>query len=536
MYDEVGAPLRFWFGACFGFSVAASAVAISLKLHLLVRTVRARQEEVVARSKANALEERLDEVRLEIRALYCYILLTVFEDVPLGSLNLAYLRLILVNPTNVKAQSTTGAILTVATFSSTFFIIGYNLRQLLGLPDAWTRQQTLNESVAVLERVRIVFEKHSLACAVRQWRAVSSVQVLLRACQPNDAATSDGASKLEVTTNRIRTGSEIAIDDANSEGCEQGESMATEDNNVFRQMEVASDAADGDRGMKADKTASDTADAVPSHLAGKRSSLSVVWDDALSRAIVSIERHEDARATERNLGTQIDNLGTQIDNLGTQIGAQQQQGALQSTHPMPGAGEPPDLGLSTKPRYTSGSRSTLMLQWDERSNEAMVSISRLDNTALPVARASLEQLPTALKGKDSTLQPLDSRRALQTFSEARGGEMYSDAYHSEHASKARGGEMYSDAYHPEHAPPRQHASLCLPLALAAHSEGTSSLFSRMVLPATLRNIPVIGSTQAHRTPQKWGDNSLLPEPELETISNMLRLVDVQRAADELAWI
>ena len=190
MYDEVGEPLRFWFVVCFGFAAAASAIAISLKLHLLVCTVRARHIEFVASSetssmqkesndvgfqrvassKTNPMGKRLDEVRLELRAVYCFILVTVLEDIPLGSLNLAYLRLILVSSTNVKAQSTTGAILTLATFGSTFCIIGYNLRQILGLPDLWHREHALVNASVILERARLSLQRQSLARAVRRWQ------------------------------------------------------------------------------------------------------------------------------------------------------------------------------------------------------------------------------------------------------------------------------------------------------------------------------------------------------------------------------
>ena len=407
MYDEVGAPLRFWFAACFGFAAAASAVAISLKLHCLVHTVRARQHEVFASSKPNAIKQKLDEVRLELRALYCYVLLTVFEDIPLGSLNLAYLRLILINPTNVKAQSTTGAMLTMATFSSTLLIIGYNCRQILGLPDLWKRQQSLEESCFVLERARIVLQQHCMTNAVREWRAAAFYKIRPPFCKPNDAAevhaarTSnseereeasfqlEGKSAIDDTNGEVYITVDMTADDMSSvkEGplkpSEPEFTIDTADRDKLKNASVASDAAsraslDENAARDNTKHAAEagrccaSCEAVgllapvsrPSQVATQRSSLSVVWDPLLGKAVVSMERHEDSSAEDLRLRTRVTTKEPQGTSHGTE-------------------------GTSPKTHDTCGSKRTLTLQWDERTNAATVSINRLDKADPPSARGVL---------------------------------------------------------------------------------------------------------------------------------------------------
>jgi hypothetical protein len=381
MYDEIGAPLRFWFAVCFGFAATASAVAISLKLQLLVHTVRGRHKlaqfdldgvDVFKCSKTNAVKQRLAEVRYQIRAIYCFVLLTVFEDIPLGSLNLAYLRLILLNPTNVKTQSTTGATLTIAALASTFLVIGYNFKHILSLSDLWLHQQNLEglcrlHSAAVVEKTRIVYERHSLARAVRHWHAVISFQVPPRFHQSIDNA-------IDIATIEANVAIEIATIDAASFASDVD---ATIDANVaieIATIDAASVASDVDatidtvRDLSGDvpmwgclpidpvatyptatrdvacndvlpedpiRSGAAALIQAPSEVPVRRPWLSVAWDRALGRALVSIEQRHEIPATDSSLTRE------------------------------------------TKPQQSTANRtpSWLALQWDKATNQAVVSIS-----------------------------------------------------------------------------------------------------------------------------------------------------------------
>jgi hypothetical protein len=384
MYDEVGEPLRFWFAVCFGFAAAASAIAISLKLHLLVCTIRARHNEFVASSenrsmqqesndvgfqrvassKTNPMEKRLDTVRLELRAVYCFILVTLFDDIPLGSLNLAYVRLMLLNPTNVKAQSTTGAILTLATFGSTFCIIGYNCRKILGLPDIWHREHALVNASVILERARLALQRHSLARAVRRWWAASIFEDFPPVRHPPAAINvatidvvqtfgiaDDGLQNEEETSamTLMRAPTELTAD-TNSAVLErarivlQRHSMAC---SVRRwragsppTIDVAqtSEIADVRIRNEGEASAAMNLIRVPREAtAMKRNALSVGCHSAVSGAIVTIERSTDVVAM----------------NLSHQG---------------------PD-----QPQEISSCDRTLALRWDEMKSEAVVSISRVSN-------------------------------------------------------------------------------------------------------------------------------------------------------------
>jgi hypothetical protein len=158
----------------------------------------------------------------------------------------------------------------MATFSSTFFIIGYNFRQILGFADLWTCHQTLIESSAVLERARATLQRHFLKAAICKWRAAGNLQVPPQVCEPTDLATKRGSAL------RLSSQGSAALKAPGTLG-------------------VASDSveAEGEPG------------ALPSIEASriqvtKRNSLSVVWDGALNTARVTIQHHQDIRTVDGN--------------------------------------------------------------------------------------------------------------------------------------------------------------------------------------------------------------------------------------------
>ena len=337
MYDEIAASLRVWFIACFGFAAMASAVAIALKLHLLVHTVRARHSKA---SKTNPIDKRLDEVRLELRAIYCYVLLTIFEDIPLGSLNLAYLRLILMNSTTtVKIQSTTGAILTMATFSSTFFIIGYNLSQILGFADRWTCHQTFIESSAVLKRARATLQRHSLKAAVRKWRAAGN---LVPQQEPTDLATKRGSA--------LSSQGSAAVAAAGTLG-------------------VANDSveAEGEAGALPSIQA-------PRIQVPKSNSLSVVWDGALNTACVTIQHHQDIRTEDGDPSPQAKRASSASSRTLALHWDETKDEAVLSVRLLKNSELPVANSSSAGP--PTPAPASLQVQWDETANQTTLHLVR----------------------------------------------------------------------------------------------------------------------------------------------------------------
>ena len=354
MYDEIAASLRVWFIACFGFAAMASAVAIALKLHLLVHTVRARRSKA---SKTNPMDKRLDEVRLELRAIYCYVLLTIFEDIPLGSLNLAYLRLRLMNSnTTVKIQSTTGAILTMATTSSTFFIIGYNFRQILGIAHWWTCHQTLIESSAVLERARATLQRHSLKAAVRKWRAACILQVPLQVCESTDLATKRGSALSSQGSAAVAAAGTLGV--ANDSVEAEGEAGALPSIQAPR-IQVPSDVT-------------------------KRNSLSVLWDGALNTACVTMQHHQDIRTVDGDPSPQAKRASSASSRTLALHWDETKDEAVLSSRLVSNSELP--LAISSSAGTPTPAPASLQVQWDETPNQTTLHLVRspeLPRLALP---------------------------------------------------------------------------------------------------------------------------------------------------------
>jgi hypothetical protein len=209
----------------------------------------------------------------------------------------------------------------MATFSSTFFIIGYNFSQILGFADRWTCHQTLIESSAVLKRARATLQRHSLKDAVRKWRAAGN---LVPQQEPTDLATKRGSA--------LSSQGSAAVAAAGTLG-------------------VANDSVEAEGEAGALPSIQAPIIQVPSEVMAKRNSLSLVWDDALNTACVTIQHHGDIHAEDGD--------------------------------PSPQA-----------KRASSASSRTLALHWDETKDEAVLSSRLVSNSQLPVAISSSAGTPT----------------------------------------------------------------------------------------------------------------------------------------------
>jgi hypothetical protein len=177
--DDVASSLRFGYRTCFGLASVASAIAISVKVNLLVRKVRERNRSLKTRktrgSKHTAHEDLADEIKLEIRAIYCCVLIGACEDLPLGTLNLLYLRLYIINATPSRVQSLTGALLTMVSFASTFLLLGYKVACIADLPAWWAREKLLTKSTVLSNCFLEQFPQRRLSRVFNAWRtAVAS--------------------------------------------------------------------------------------------------------------------------------------------------------------------------------------------------------------------------------------------------------------------------------------------------------------------------------------------------------------------------
>jgi hypothetical protein len=173
--DDIASSLRFGYRTCFGLATVASLLAISVKLKMLVRKVRRRNHTLKKRvSERTAHEDEDDEIKLEIRAIYCCVLIGACEDIPLGTLNLLYLRLYTINATPARVQSITGALLTIVSFASTFVLLGYKAACVADLPAWWAKQKLFEKSTAISSRFFAQLPRRRLETAFDAWRAAAA--------------------------------------------------------------------------------------------------------------------------------------------------------------------------------------------------------------------------------------------------------------------------------------------------------------------------------------------------------------------------
>ena len=159
---------------------------------------------------------------------------------------------------------------------------------------------------------------------VRKWRAACILQVPLQVCESTDLATKRGSA--------LQSQGSAALAAAGT-------------------LEVANDSVKADCEGGALPSIQASTIQVPSEVTAKRNSLSLVWDDALNTACVTIQHHEEIHAVDGNLS-------------------------------------PP-----TK-RASSAVRRTLALHWDETNDEAVLSLRLLKNSELPMANSSSARPPT----------------------------------------------------------------------------------------------------------------------------------------------
>jgi hypothetical protein len=183
--DDIAASIRFWYRACFGLASVASVIAIYMSLKMLVRKVRERNRTLKKTlSKRTAHEDEADAIKLEIQTIYCAVLIGACEDIPLGTLNLLYLRLYIINATPARVQSLTGALLTMVSFASTFTLLGYKIASIAALPQLWKRQKLLLKSRMAADCFLEQLPQRRLAKAFNAWReAVAASNVV---CEASD--------------------------------------------------------------------------------------------------------------------------------------------------------------------------------------------------------------------------------------------------------------------------------------------------------------------------------------------------------------
>jgi hypothetical protein len=167
-------------------------------------------------------------------------------------------------------------------------------------------------------------QRHSLKAAVRKWRAAGNLQVPLLVCEPTDLATKRGSALSSQGSAAVAAAGTLGV--ANDSVEAEGEAGALPSIQAPRIQ-------------------------VPSEVMAKRNSLSLVWDDALNTACVTIQHHGDIHAEDGD--------------------------------PSPQA-----------KRASSASSRTLALHWDETKDEAVLSVRLLKNSELPVANSSSAGPPT----------------------------------------------------------------------------------------------------------------------------------------------
>jgi hypothetical protein len=147
--DQAGITLKFVYTLFFGCSLIASAVAILVKLRLLIRKIRNRKAGLRARSGLDRelalVAERRDAQSMEEQEAPSYILLALAEDIPMGVLSAFFLREVVLVPVSGKQQPPPrwAIILMLVSYATSMLFVGYKVSFLEKLEQIWEHGRIL---------------------------------------------------------------------------------------------------------------------------------------------------------------------------------------------------------------------------------------------------------------------------------------------------------------------------------------------------------------------------------------------------------